>query len=88
MEWEYRVNGSSILITRIGVQLSTAITDLLITKDSSIEQVEAGLAELHGIGFAHCDLKLDNIFYDESGGCVFLGDLSNSLLHYWMFRHQ
>lgn len=33
------------------------------------------MKELHDLGFAHCDLKLFNVFIDSRTGEVFLDDL-------------
>jgi len=62
-----------LMITRIGVMLENALKEGVITKDRAIADVEAGVSELHESGFAHGDLRLENIFVDNEG--AFLDDL-------------
>ena len=64
----------SIRITRVGIPVSTAIRNKITTKDRIYEDVAAGVAELHGLGLAHCDIHMGNVFVDEDG-TAFLGDL-------------
>ena len=65
---------SHITITRIGIPLSHAVKGL-VSKADAISHVQLGLAELHNIGFAHCDLRVDNCFFDQQTKCVFIDDL-------------
>lgn len=68
-------DNKSIMITRIGNRLTLAnMNKLSLTRDMVIGQVRLGLDELHGIGLAHCDVKVSNVFID-SYGIVFLDDL-------------
>lgn len=73
VEWG-RANCNSITIERVGKRLVDAMREYGLGKPDVLRQVEAGINQLHGIGFAHCDLCTDNIFVDEEG-VVFLGDL-------------
>jgi serine/threonine protein kinase len=62
------------LVTRVGTMLSTAIRDGMVTKEQAIAGVRAGIDQLHALGWAHCDITIDNVFVDETG-VVFLDDL-------------
>ncbi len=53
----------------------TAIRKNYIAKEQVIDNIRSALDELHNIGFAHCDLKLSNCFYDRDARCAFLDDL-------------
>jgi hypothetical protein len=65
----------SIMITRVGSRLTLGnMAQQGLTKESVVAQVQLGLQELHDIGFAHCDVSVENVFIDERG-VVFLGDL-------------
>jgi len=75
VEWGRRINGKFIIITRVGMLLSKAVQLKLISHDDAIAQVILGLHEIHSKEFAHGDLKITNVFYDESREAVFLGDL-------------
>jgi hypothetical protein len=75
MEYGRVIDDRSIMITRIGNRLTLAnMAKQGLTKESVVEQVLLGLQELHNIGFAHCDVSVENVFVDECG-VVFLGDL-------------
>ena len=76
VEWG-TVNGQSITITRVGSTLRDAFRVRHLRRDDVFDQVSRGVAQLHAIGFAHCDICVDNIFVDdlEDGGQAFLGDL-------------
>jgi hypothetical protein len=65
----------TITITRIGKQLLTALRERLVTKEQIRTQLQEAIAQLHTIGLAHCDICLENAFYDESTNSVFLDDL-------------
>ena len=65
-----------ILIKRVGMPLLEVLQARqtgLVTATRAAEQIRQGGAELAGLGRAHCDLKLSNIFVDSAG--VFLDDL-------------
>ena len=62
-----------ILITRVGITLRNALRERIISKAQVLSDVKDGIQELHDAGFAHCDIRIDNIFVDERGACV--GDL-------------
>ena len=65
-----------IIITRIGCKINHSnLAQYNLSKLQVREQVEQGLNELHELGFAHCDIFIDNIFIDVKTGVVFLGDL-------------
>jgi hypothetical protein len=40
-----------------------------------LQNIRTALDGLHANGFAHCDLTLDNVFFDEKMDCFFLDDL-------------
>ena len=63
----------AIMITRVGIRLKEAIASNVITRDTAIEHVRLGMTELHGIGYAHCDIVIENVFVDQ--GVAFLDDL-------------
>ncbi len=68
---------SLTIATRIGRKLKDCIMDQTITKELALEHIRLGVQELHGIGFAHCDLCVDNCFVDVNGSdpIAFLDDL-------------
>ena len=68
------VSSDASTITRLGCRLQDALRTQLVTKQTALEQVRQGVEQLHGIGYAHCDICLDNIFVDRQG-VVFIGDL-------------
>ena len=71
------ISGKSITITRIGITLQTALRTSRLDKNSAFEQVKHAVEQLHSIGYAHCDICIDNIFVDDNDNdnVVFLGDL-------------
>ena len=71
------VNCKTITITRVGSRLGDALRVRTLDRKNVYDQIERGLAQMHDLGYSHCDLSLDNIFVDsvEDGGAVFLGDL-------------
>lgn len=65
----------SITIRRIGKRLLTALREHLVTKDQIRVQLTQAVEQLHQIGLAHCDICLENAFFDEPTNSVFLDDL-------------
>jgi hypothetical protein len=65
----------SVIITRVGIRIQCAIGDGLISRQRVFQDIRLALDELHGIGYAHCDVALRNIFFDKSTGTAFLNDL-------------
>jgi hypothetical protein len=65
------------IATRVGRKLNACITDRTITRDVAFAQIQSGVQELHDIGFAHCDICVDNCLVDVTGSppTVFLDDL-------------
>jgi hypothetical protein len=61
-------------VTRIGSLVETVIRQRKMSKESVIAGVRAGVEQLHRIGFAHCDIAVQNVFVDLNG-VVFLDDL-------------
>ena len=61
IEWGERSNGKAIMISRVGWQLVSALKFGKVLKKDALNQIQ--LDELHGQGFAHCDISVDNIFY-------------------------
>ncbi len=43
-------------------------------REAVFQQVCQGVKELHSIGFAHCDICVENVFVDDDN-TIFLGDL-------------
>eukprot|EP00732_Lithocolla_globosa_P001669 Lithocolla_globosa_v1_NODE_881_length_3142_cov_19.214772.p1 type:complete len:393 gc:universal NODE_881_length_3142_cov_19.214772:1917-3095(+) len=68
------VNSHAVLISRVGVQLRTALLDRKVTPELAADHVQLALQELHSLNFAHCDVCVENTFVDDDG-TVFLGDL-------------
>lgn len=66
-------NPNSVMVTRIGTCITGALSERMMTSRNVLEGVTAALEQLHSNGFAHCDISINNIFYDNQG--VFLGDL-------------
>lgn len=86
VEWGYRVDASSIFITSVGFMAKKVLSniqdgaDRKAMRDKMIQEVKDGLDSLHFLKLAHCDLCLDNVFYEESSqscpsGRFFLEDL-------------
>jgi hypothetical protein len=73
VEWGELERNNKILITRIGYTLSTALHHGRITVEKAISDVLAGMKQMHDLGIAHTDLKMDNVFVDANG--AFLDDL-------------
>jgi serine/threonine protein kinase len=46
---------------------------MFVLQNASLYCVTIGVAQLHSMGFAHTDIKVDNIFVDK--GIAFLDDL-------------
>ena len=69
-----RVDLKKIIITRIGATLPVALATRRLDKLAAFEQVKRGVEQLHSIGYAHCDICIDNIFVDDDN-IVFVGDL-------------
>eukprot|EP01036_Dinobryon_divergens_P022132 gene22132-30368_t len=66
VEWGQRTgNANAILITRVGRTLRNALRERIITKAQVLVNVRDGIQELHNAGFAHCDIRIDNILVDE-----------------------
>jgi hypothetical protein len=74
VEWGYSHTSGSVIITRVGYRLKDAIRNEVTTKKQAIEDVKAGLEELHQNDFAHGDVRIDNVFVDQNG-ISFLDDL-------------
>ena len=69
------INGLSITITSIGRRVADALTAGYVTKEQVFSQTQVAVNQLHSLGFAHCDICLENIFVNVETGVVFLGDL-------------
>jgi hypothetical protein len=66
----------TVELARVGFTLKQALRESLISVDVVIQNIRAALDQLHSIGFAHCDVKMDNVFVDrEAPYAAFLGDL-------------
>jgi hypothetical protein len=63
----------SCMITRIGTRLSSALSSGVVNCDGVWGQIQCAVAELHAIGFAHCDISVNNAYVDDDG-IVFLSD--------------
>lgn len=63
--------------TRVGRLLSSCISDRTISKEKAVQDIRLAVQELHDLGYAHCDISLDNCFVDTSGSepTAFLDDL-------------
>mmetsp|Transcript_16908 Transcript_16908/g.24488 ORF Transcript_16908/g.24488 Transcript_16908/m.24488 type:complete len:431 (+) Transcript_16908:41-1333(+) len=71
VEWGQRTeSANAILITRVGKTLRNALRERIITKAQVLVNVRDGIQELHNAGFAHCDIRIDNLFVDERGAFV------------------
>lgn len=78
VEWGTVPSGSArkIEITRVGIPLVVAIRSGKISVDDAAEHIRLAINELHDkIGFAHCDVRVDNCFYDDQMRVAFLDDL-------------
>ncbi len=62
------------MMTTIGTRLSSALSSGVVNRDAVWGQIQCAVAELHAIGFAHCDISGNNAFIDDDG-IVFLADL-------------
>lgn len=67
----------SLTIARLGSRLRDVLRSPSVNKEQLLKQVRAGIDQLHSIGFAHCDICVDNVFVDDArdGGNAFIGDL-------------
>mmetsp|Transcript_18925 Transcript_18925/g.17164 ORF Transcript_18925/g.17164 Transcript_18925/m.17164 type:complete len:336 (-) Transcript_18925:64-1071(-) len=74
VEWGYKHTSGSVIITRVGYRLKDALRNELTNKKKVMEDVKAGLEELHQNGFAHGDIRIENVFVDHNG-ITFLDDL-------------
>jgi hypothetical protein len=70
-------NCTTIMITRIGALVKNAMRLRGLSKDRVIAGVTEGVAQLHSLGYAHCDIRAGNIFVDDDN-TVFIGDLEYS----------
>ena len=61
--------------TSVGWQLVDALRANTVTKDNALVQIAAAVDQLHGIGVAHCDICVKNIFVSLDDSRIFLGDL-------------
>jgi len=70
-------NSGDVMITRIGPKLQDCIEGRVVSKETAIHHIRAGIHELHQLGFAHCDISVHNCFVDTCGPSpvVFLDDL-------------
>lgn len=72
VEWGERVSKRSILITSVGYmarEVISAATDPSVRtqlKSKMIAEVQLALQSLHDLQFSHCDLCLNNVFYEEA----------------------
>jgi len=73
VEWGVVETPKKTLITRIGHKLVISLLNGLITAEKAIADITAGVKQMHDIGIAHTDLKMDNVFVDA--GVAFIGDL-------------
>jgi len=55
----------SIRIVSIGSKLSDALSLRKISADEVLRNVRSGLDNLHALGFAHCDVCVDNVFVTD-----------------------
>jgi hypothetical protein len=74
VEWGRVIGERSVMITRIGVPLTTAISEGRTNRRAAEDSVRAGLNQLHELGYAHCDVKVANVYVDSSN-IVFLDDI-------------
>ena len=77
VEWGVVKGDRSILITRIGLRIQTAIHEGLISKERVIEDIRCAMDWLHSVGLAHCDIALRNVFFDSASKQAFLDDLEH-----------
>ena len=77
VEWGHPIEGSinAVMITRVGRMLLDVIAEKCITSQKILDDIRIGLDELHDVGYAHCDLKIENCCVDNVTGVVFLDDL-------------
>jgi hypothetical protein len=74
VECGYRFSQNAIIITRVGARLRDALRIGLTSKEKVLDDVKAGLEELHQNGLAHGDIRIENVFVDQNG-VSFLDDL-------------
>jgi hypothetical protein len=87
VEWGTRVpHSSSVIISSIGIMAKRVLSNIkdasrrTAMRDKMIREVQAGLDSLHSMQLAHCDICLDNVFFEEPTaafveGRFFLDDL-------------
>jgi hypothetical protein len=78
VEWGRVPTGSArkIEITRVGIPLEHAIRSGKISVADAIEHIRLAISELHDrLSLAHCDVRIENCFYDDQMRVAFLDDL-------------
>jgi len=65
VEWGTVKDGRSVMVTRVGFRLQDALTKRLCGRDAILADVESCVNQLHGLGSAHCDISIQNVFVDE-----------------------
>ena len=64
-----------IVIERVGIPLIQAIRTHKITIEAACAHIRLAIDELHAIGLAHCDVRIENCFFDQRMNVAFLDDL-------------
>ena len=72
---------NTVVITRLGHTLQTALAENYVTRQDVVDGVRAALDQLHGAGWAHCDVHLGNVFVSTDTHTVFLDDLEYLVRH-------
>ena len=85
VEWGETLPDNAILITSVGYMAKDFLRRVHDPESKAqlevklIEDVREGLNSLHNLSLAHCDLCLENVFYEEARddkpGRFFIGDL-------------
>jgi hypothetical protein len=68
-------NYKTITITSVGRRLRDAIALHGFEKDAALEGATLAVAQLHGIGMAHCGICVSRLFVSLETNTVFLGGL-------------
>lgn len=80
VEYGERLSDRVFLIKTVGEMLRVYLSRFTPgaqkdrAKNEVMDAVRIGLEKIHEKGFAHCDICVDNVFFDEAKG-IFLGDL-------------
>ena len=76
VEWGDVLDGNkAISINRIGRKLQECLREGKVSKRQVVNEVAAGLSQLHELNLAHTDISVANVLVDSTSATVFIADL-------------